>query len=128
MALPIIVRGQVIGSLAAEDANPQREWSPEDIELLKDIAEHAALALDNARLYDETQIALAETRRRAEREARLAEINDRLHASTDVRGILSIAVQELRRTTGRPRAVVWLPTEDGQSENANPINTAQAGK
>ncbi len=48
----------------------------------------------------------------AEREAMLAEINDRLHASTDVKGILRIAAAELRRTTGGARAIVRLNRTD----------------
>ncbi len=119
IAVPIVVRGQVVGSLAAEDVDSQREWGPDDVEVLKDIAEHTALALDNARLYEQTQVALAETQRRAEREAKLASINDRLHASTDVQRILQIAIEELRRATGRPHAAVWLPSQDGQSTAVN---------
>ncbi|MGB8645799.1 MAG: GAF domain-containing protein [Anaerolineae bacterium] len=108
VAVPIIVRGQVIGSMAVQDCEAQNDWTADEIATLRDVSEHVALALDNARLFEQTQAALEAARQAAERDARLAAINDRLHAGTDIEGILRTAVEELRITTGRTRAVVRL--------------------
>ncbi len=118
VAVPITVRGQIIGSIALQDCETQNDWTAEDISVLRDVSEHVALAVDNARLFEQTQAALDATRRAAERDARLAEINDRLHASTDIKQILRTAVEELRVTTGRSRAVVRLVHRDGANADA----------
>ncbi len=122
MALPITVRGATIGAIAVQDDKSQRAWTPEEVETLKDIAEHVSLALDNARLFEQAQAALAATQRRAEREAELARVNDRLHATMDVKGLLRIAAKELRHTTGGARAVIRLnrPGEKDPAMFANP--------
>ncbi|MGB8645798.1 MAG: GAF domain-containing protein [Anaerolineae bacterium] len=111
LAAPIVLRGEVIGSLSLQDVEAG-EWTDEEVALLEGTAERVALALENARLFEQTQAALEATRQAAERDARLAAINDRLHASTDVKTILQTAAEELLRATGRSRTVVRLnPTQ-----------------
>ena len=49
-ALPLLARGAVVGVLLVTVRRP-RTLAPDDIALLRELAERAALALDNARLY-----------------------------------------------------------------------------
>ncbi|RIK23523.1 MAG: hypothetical protein DCC52_13210 [Chloroflexi bacterium] len=60
-------------------------------------------------------MALDETRRLAEREKRAAEITSRIHSTTDVKKLLQIATEELRRSTGSARAVVKLNRDKSDS-------------
>ncbi|MBI4314882.1 MAG: GAF domain-containing protein [Chloroflexi bacterium] len=53
LAVPITLRGQVIGALSMEELSPGHEWSEDDRVVAREIADHVALALDNARLLDE---------------------------------------------------------------------------
>ena len=61
MYVPILLRGELIGSIQVYDVNQNREWSEEDQTLLNTVSSQSALALDNARLFQETQTALSET-------------------------------------------------------------------
>jgi PAS domain S-box-containing protein len=61
--LPITLRGEIIGNLELEGAQEDAE----QLELVRDVADHIGLALDNARLFDNVQQELAE-RKRAEEE------------------------------------------------------------
>ncbi len=115
IAVPITLRGEVIGSLAVEECDKPGEWTADEIAILRDVSEHIALALENARLIEQTQAALAATQRAAERDARLAAINDRLHATADVRVILQSAADELLGLTGRGHAFVWVPGKKEES-------------
>ena len=52
LGVPLKARDRVIGVVELFDDSPQRTYSPEDIELVEAICQFAALALDNAHLYD----------------------------------------------------------------------------
>jgi GAF domain-containing protein len=57
MALPLIVRGRVIGVMDIQSTEPQA-FSTEDVSSLQSLADQTALALDNARLLAESRAAL----------------------------------------------------------------------
>ena len=97
LAVPMKLRGQVVGALNVRFATP--EVSPEAVRMVEEIAERLALALENARL-------LEETRRHAERDRRIAEITARVRASMDPEAILRTAARELGSVLGVDRVVV----------------------
>lgn len=58
MGIPLIKGMQVLGSLMIMDSeNPQR-FTPQDLELASIFGGHAALAIDNAKLYEKAQLHL----------------------------------------------------------------------
>lgn len=59
LGVPLIARGTAIGALFASDRS-ERSFTSEEIALFSAFADHAAVALDNARLYDESRSALHE--------------------------------------------------------------------
>ncbi|MGQ9598552.1 MAG: GAF domain-containing protein [Anaerolineae bacterium] len=61
-ALPLIARGQVIGALSVQ-SDQTGTFDPDIVATLQTIADQVAVALDNARLFAETQEALETTRR-----------------------------------------------------------------
>jgi signal transduction histidine kinase/DNA-binding response OmpR family regulator len=54
MSAPLTVRGHTFGAISVVSVAPHR-YGPEDLQLLQDLAHRAALALDNARLYQSAQ-------------------------------------------------------------------------
>lgn len=106
--IPIIVRGEAIGSIEMDYDDLDGKWSEDKQAIVTNIGEKLGLVLDNARLQGQMQVALEETRRLAEREKQAAEISSRIYATTDVKKLLQIATEELRRSTGSARAVVKL--------------------
>jgi PAS domain S-box-containing protein len=54
ISVPLKVRGQVVGALGL-GAPSGREFSSEDLQLLETFADQVALALENARLYEEAR-------------------------------------------------------------------------
>jgi signal transduction histidine kinase len=57
MVLPLVARDRALGSILLARTTP-RPFSTDDLELAKDLANRAALATDNARLYAEAQAAV----------------------------------------------------------------------
>ncbi|GAB4475915.1 MAG: hypothetical protein Kow00124_17510 [Anaerolineae bacterium] len=72
LALPIELRGQVIGDLIA-DLPEGAELTDEQQQVIARVLERVALALENARLFEQTQLSLMETNRLYEASQRISE-------------------------------------------------------
>ncbi|MGQ9793359.1 MAG: PAS domain S-box protein [Anaerolineae bacterium] len=70
MIVPLLVRDQIVGTLGL-DATEPRQFTEEEISLVKAVTAVAGQALENSRLYEAVQKELAE-RRRVEEELRQA--------------------------------------------------------
>ncbi|OFX24221.1 MAG: hypothetical protein A2V77_01640 [Anaeromyxobacter sp. RBG_16_69_14] len=57
VVVPLVARGQTLGVLSLASGTPGR-YARADLELAKEVAQRAAIAIDNARLYRETQRAV----------------------------------------------------------------------
>jgi GAF domain-containing protein len=88
LAAPVLIHGQEIGSLRLEDAAPDREWTPNEQALIQAVAGEVAIAIENARLIEQTE-------QRAQREARLNQIAQQLRQTTDVHSVLQTAIEQL---------------------------------
>ena len=55
---PLVLRDQVIGALELENTRP---WSEDELVVISSVTQQASLALENARLYRETQVTLKRT-------------------------------------------------------------------
>jgi signal transduction histidine kinase len=77
MVVPMVARDKTLGAISLVMAESGRTYGEADLELAEEVARRAALAVDNARLYEEAQGEIEE-RERAEaamREIREAERN-----------------------------------------------------
>ena len=59
LALPLLIRNRILGVLDIQSDKPQA-FSVDDIDLLQTLADQIAIAIENARLIDETQAALVQ--------------------------------------------------------------------
>lgn len=98
---PIVIRGETIGTLDLESDEEDRRWTAEDVALLNTIAGEVALAVENARLIEQTQ-------RTAQREKSIAEAADHIHRPIDLESILRLAVDEIGRLTGAEEVSIRL--------------------
>jgi GAF domain-containing protein/HAMP domain-containing protein len=98
---PIRLRGQTLGSIVLRRDPDEEPWSTEEVALVEEVSTQIALALENARLLEETQ-------RRAERDRLIADITARVRSSMDIESILRTAVRELGVALGTDRASVRL--------------------
>jgi GAF domain-containing protein len=97
----IKVRGQVIGVIGARKPDDAGAWTQDEIALLGTLAEQLSVALESARLYQDTQ-------RRAVRERLTGEVTARMRETFDVETVLKTAAQEVRQALGLPEVVVRL--------------------
>ncbi len=101
MAIPIRVRGAVIGVINTTRRPGEGDWNTTDRTFLETIAEQLGVALDSARLY-------AETRRRAEEDRLVDELTGRMRATLDLRSVLETAAREMRQALNLAEVEVRL--------------------
>jgi signal transduction histidine kinase len=58
LCVPLEARGRLLGALTAGSARPDRRFGPPDVELILEVARRAAIAIENAQLYHQSQEAL----------------------------------------------------------------------
>jgi PAS domain S-box-containing protein len=71
MIVPMLARGRTLGVITVVTAESERHYSSDQLPLVEDLARRAAIAVDNARLYRETQQARRLAEETAERTASL---------------------------------------------------------
>ena len=96
--VPITLREQIIGQLHLEG---QQEWTAEERSMVEAVATQAALAMENARL-------LEESRQMALRERLAAEITGKVWSSPNTDYILQTALKELSRALHADEATIEL--------------------
>jgi GAF domain-containing protein/HAMP domain-containing protein len=99
LAVPLKVRDQVIGIITIQFNTAT--ISADTISLAEETAGRLSIALENARLYTETQ-------KIAARERAIGEVSNRLTASVNIENILRTTVQEIGRMLPGAEVVVKL--------------------
>lgn len=87
LALPLKVRGQIIGALTVQSQTPHA-FNPELIGTLQTMTDQLAVAIENAQL-----LARAETR--TQRERRLNEISTRMYRTADVNEVIRLGLEAI---------------------------------
>lgn len=93
VSVPVKLRGEVIGVLHVESNNPLKQWQADEMSLVQAVAERAALAMENARLFQDA-------RRRAAKERLISEASARITGKLDIENILHTTAEELERVLG----------------------------
>jgi GAF domain-containing protein len=117
LSVPIKLRDQVIGAIEIEAESRSEmgrdtgEWTAEELALIEAVSTQAALALENARLVEETQY-------QAEQERITANVSSKVWAFSDIDTILRTALLELGNSLGATEGFIKLwsesPAEGGE--------------
>jgi sigma-B regulation protein RsbU (phosphoserine phosphatase) len=99
-AVPIAIGANVLGVLDVQH-NILNGLQKEDADLLQSVANQIAVALRNARLYQQTQ-------QQARNEALLRNINQKISSTTDMETAMKVAIRELGDALGTPQTIVRL--------------------
>jgi serine phosphatase RsbU (regulator of sigma subunit) len=83
IAAPLLARGRVLGSFTLISTKASRRYGPDDVTLVEELARRAALAVDNARLFEAERAARTEAENARSRLAFLALASEVLASSLD---------------------------------------------
>lgn len=107
--VPILLRDQVIGTITleaaprAESGFAPDEWTTEEKALINSAVNRASLALENARLLEETRL-------RAAQERIVSNVSSRVWATNDIETILRTTLQELSNSLRATEGIIQLST------------------
>ena len=122
MVVPIRIRGEAIGVIRLrENTSIRSGWTAEEINTIKAVADQIGLALETARLFEQTV-------RRADRERKVLEITSKIRSTTNTQQMIKIAMDELQRVLNASHAqVVVKPAEDGSLKKALSLSKRPTG-
>lgn len=109
IAIPLRVRGQVIGAMEFE-LDEESTIDPTDLTLIQEVSERFGLAAENTRLVEDSQ-------RVAQREALINEIGSRLQTTNNVESTLTEAVRSLSNVLNASRVSIKLRESTGNPDN-----------
>ena len=107
LGVPVLLRGVAYGNLYLAEKELHEDFSEEDEELVSLLASQAAVAIENARLYE------ASTRWSRQLQS-LIEIGNALATETDLDRLLGLVVRDLRDLLGARLVAVALPSGEDE--------------
>lgn len=109
VAIPLKVRDRVVGVLDAHKPAGAGGWTEDELILLQTLVEQLGVAVESARLYEDT-------RRRAARDRLIGQVTMRMRESLDVRRVLETTADELYEALGLDKVVIRL--SDGEDSRS----------
>src|SRR6266536_1365369 len=94
--VPLIAGDQVRGFINLTDMDHEHAYSDSDVRLLQTLANSMSVALENARLFDETQRLLKETEKRNAELAIINSVQAALAAELNIQGIYDAVGDKIR--------------------------------
>jgi signal transduction histidine kinase len=131
LVVPLTARGRTLGAISLISAGSGRRYTAEDVPLAEDMARRAALAIDNARLYRESEARLRAAEAVAEVGGFLnqtldAEVVGRRIADS-VRGLLGLSASTFSRVDPRTLEMTVVTSSGSPVRGFEPGTVLPAG-
>jgi GAF domain-containing protein/DNA-binding response OmpR family regulator len=95
--VPLIVGNRVTSYVSLQNVDKEHAFSESDVRLLETLANSMSVALENARLFDETNRLLKETEQRNSELAVINKVQESLVAKMDIAGIYELVGEKIRQ-------------------------------
>lgn len=111
IGVPLILGDNVLGALAIQDYRTSNRYNEHDLRLLTSFANQAAIAIENARLFEEAQ-------RRAQETSALAEVGREISSSLELETVLEKIASYASDLLQATSAAAYLPIGNGEKWQA----------
>jgi PAS domain S-box-containing protein len=112
MTVPLVAHGRAFGALTLAACGPRRRYGPEDLALAEELGRVAALAIDNARLYQVAREARHAAESAAGRTARLQRVTAALAGALTPAEVAEVVVREGTEALDASAGVLCLLDEE----------------
>jgi signal transduction histidine kinase len=106
LGVPVLLRGVAYGNLYLTEKAGGADFTKEDEDIVQLLAGQAAVAIENARLYESAT-------RWSQQLQSLVEVGAALSRETELPSLLGLIARRLRELVGARIVLIALPTEDG---------------
>jgi GAF domain-containing protein len=96
LAVPIRIQDRLFGAISLQNIERENAFRESDVHLLETLANSLSIALENARLFDETQRLLKETEQRAAELAIINSVQAALSSQLDMEAIYKLVGEKIR--------------------------------
>ncbi|HVN36353.1 MAG TPA: GAF domain-containing protein, partial [Casimicrobiaceae bacterium] len=109
--VPLVASDQARGVIELGDFEREDAFSPSDVRLLQTLANSMSVALENARLFDETQ-------RRTREAAALAEVGRDISSTLDLPTVMDRIARHAKDLLAVDNSAIFLPAPGGRTYRA----------
>jgi len=107
--IPIMVRGQSLGTIRLSKPDNSKSWDHIDLELAQALTSELSQAMDSARLFDET-------RQQADRERVVGEFASRMQETMNVESVIRLAADEIYKLLELDHVTIHLSADSEENE------------
>ena len=126
VTVPIFVGDRLLGDISIENYEREDAFGPEDVRVLSSVAASLGVALENARLFDQTQRLLKETEQRNAELAVINSIQEAVAAELDFQKIVDVVGDKLREVFATQElSIGWHDAKTGLNHH---LYTVEHGK
>ena len=111
LSVPILQGDRVLGSIVIENFERDNAYGQSDVRLLSTIGASMGVALENARLFDETQ-------RRTRETSALAEVGRDVSSTLDLATVMDRIARHAKELLHCDNSAIFLPDTDGRHYHA----------
>ncbi len=109
--VPLLVGDEARGVISLQNVDTENAFSESDVRLLQTLANSMSVALENARLFDETQ-------RRTRETAALAEVGRDISSTLDLATVMDRIARHAKDLLAADTSAIFLPDAGGQTYRA----------
>jgi PAS domain S-box-containing protein len=115
ICVPLVARGRTLGAVTLATSGSGRRYDPADLALAEELARRAALAADNANLYEAEQRARRRSDQAADATARLQELTAALGGALTPEQVADVIWHEALPALGARGGMMAVLTPDGRT-------------
>ena len=112
--VPLIVGDQARGLISLTNLEREHAFTDSDVRLLQTLANSMSVALENARLFNETQRLLKETEQRAAELATVNTLSQALASAAELNALIELTGEQMKRTFAAD--IVYVALLDEQTK------------
>jgi len=119
LIVPLIVKGEVVGSIGLDAVGRQRRFGAEEVALAQTIANQVSIAIQNARLFEEA-------RQRARQLESLIEVGRAIGSTLDLDEVLQLILDRLEQVIPYDAVSLWL--REGETMRTRAVRGFEASE